>query len=712
MRFPGEQMRFLLLLLSIAALFSTAARPASAQPDWLQADEIIEASLIAERAVTTPGDSFNIGLYQVIPEGWHTYWRNPGDFGLPIELEWDVPDGVEIGEIHWPAPEELPLGDGAIMDYGYHDEVVLALPVRVAEDFSGDSLTFNVVAEWQVCEEVCVPETRELSLTVDVGPEPWNTEDAFWMIQAAIEAEPALADALSGVMQRFDDQLVLMLEGAFLDGEWRELTFFPFDGSLIAHAVEPQVQTDEQGRLNLTYEASFKMGPELSLPQSGLLAVERHLGGDFWEREVVEFRFDAGEVGIVPETPTLPAPEQAMDANLLTILVFAFLGGLILNLMPCVFPVLSIKVLKFVEVAHADAARVRSYGLLFLAGVVLSFVLLAGLLVGLREFGLPVAWGFQLQIPIVVAVLGLLFFTIGLNLLGVFEIGGSVQGLGAGLADDDGARGAFFTGVLAVVVAAPCVGPMAAGALGLALTQPAIVVLAVAAMMGVGLALPFVVLAFAPQLLRYLPKPGAWMVTFKQFLAFPMFASMVWLVWVLSIQAGSMGVLWFGLAVLAMSFGIWAVKQSSGVWKLIGAVGFAAMLFSVLVIARLPAATSTSTVAEHEQIWSADTVVEAQMAGRAVFVDVTAAWCVTCQVNKMRVLSDGDVQAAFNAANVVQMKADWTNRDDDITQLIYSHGQAGVPLYLFYPAGGGEAVVLPNILTEDVVLDAIRAATR
>ncbi len=677
----------------------------------MQAEEIIDASLIAERAATAPGDSFNIGLHQIIPDGWHTYWRNPGDFGLPIELDWDVPEGVEIGEIYWPAPEELPLGDGAIMDYGYHDEVVLALPVRVAENFSGESLTLNVVADWQVCEEVCVPETRELSLTIDVGPEPWNTEDAFWLIQAAIEAEPAVTDALSGVMQRFDDQIVLMLEGAFLDGEWRELTFFPFDGALIAHALEPRVQTDDQGRLNLTYEASFKMGPELSLPQSGLLAVERNLGGDFWEREVVEFQFGAGEVGIVPETPVLPVPEQAMDANMLTILVFAFLGGLILNLMPCVFPVLSIKVLKFVEVAHADAARVRSYGLLFLAGVVLSFVVLAGLLVGLREFGLPVAWGFQLQLPIVVAALGLLFFTIGLNLFGVFEIGGSVQGLGAGLADDDGAKGAFFTGVLAVVVAAPCVGPMAAGALGLALTQPAIVVLAVAAMMGVGLALPFVVLAFAPQLLRYLPKPGAWMVTFKQFLAFPMFASMVWLVWVLSIQAGSMGVLWFGIAVLALSFGIWAVKQSAGVWKLIGALGFAAMLASVLVIARLPAATSTSTVAEHEQVWSADTVVEAQMAGRAVFVDVTAAWCVTCQVNKMRVLSDGDVQAAFNAANVVQMKADWTNRDDDITQLIYSHGQAGVPLYLFYPAGGGEAVVLPNVLTETVVLDAIRAAT-
>lgn len=707
-------MRILPFLLTIMVLLASGTSATRAQSDWMQAEEIVEAQLIAERAATAPGDQFHIGLHQIIPDGWHTYWRNPGDFGLPLELQWDLPAGVEIGEVIWPAPEEMPLADGAIMDYGYHGEVVLAMPVTVSPDFQGETLTVNVVADWQVCEEVCVPETRELSLTMDVGAEPWNTEDAFWMIQAGLEAEPRATDQLSGTMKRFGDQLVLMLEGDYLAGEWRDLTFFPFDGSLIAHAVDPVEQWDEAGRLNLTYEASFKMAPQIQFPQTGLLAVERHRGGDFWEREVVEFQIAAGDVGIVPtapaETPVTEPP--AMDANLLTMLVFAFLGGLILNLMPCVFPVLSIKVLKFVEIAHKDAARVRSYGLLFLVGVVASFVVLAGLLVGLREFGLPVAWGFQLQLPIVVAILALLFFVIGLNLLGMFEVGTSVQGLGAGLADEDGAKGAFFTGVLAVVVAAPCVGPLAAGALGLALTQPVLVVLAVAAMMGVGLALPFVVLAFAPALLRYLPKPGAWMVTFKQFLAFPMFASMVWLLWVLSIQAGSLGVLWLGIAVLVLTFGIWALQRDALIWKLIGGLAMIAMLGSVLTIARLPAATSTSTVAEYERAWSAQAVSDAQMEGRAVFVDVTAAWCVTCQVNKMRVLSTQSVQAAFRDAGVVQMKADWTNRDDAITELIYSHGQAGVPLYLVYPAGGGEAQVLPSVLSEQIVFDAIEAATR
>ncbi|MEC9251195.1 MAG: protein-disulfide reductase DsbD domain-containing protein [Pseudomonadota bacterium] len=706
-------MRIPLFLLSIMVLLVSGTSATRAQADWMQADEIVEAQLIAERAATTPGDAFHIGLHQIIPEDWHTYWRNPGDFGLPLELQWDLPAGVEIGEVIWPAPEELPLADGAIMDYGYHDEVVLAMPVTLSPDFQDETLVLNVVADWQVCEEVCVPETRELSLTIDVGAEPWNTEEAFWMIQAALEAEPRAAENLSGTMQRFGDRLVLMLEGDHLDGEWRELTFFPFDGALIAHAVEPAQQWDEAGRLNLTYETSFKTAPQIAFPQTGLLSVERHSGGDLWERDVVEFQITGGDVGIVPATPAeASSPAPAVDANLVTMLVFAFLGGLILNLMPCVFPVLSIKVLKFVEIAHKDAARVRSYGVLFLIGVVASFVVLAGLLVGLREFGLPVAWGFQLQLPIVVAILALLFFVIGLNLLGVFEIGTSVQGLGAGLADGDGAKGAFFTGVLAVVVAAPCVGPLAAGALGLALTQPVLVVLAVAAMMGVGLALPFVVLAFAPALLRYLPKPGGWMVTFKQFLAFPMFASMVWLLWVLSIQAGSLGVLWLGIAVLALTFAIWALQRETMVWKIIGALAMLGMLGSVLTIARLPAATSTSTIAEYERAWSAQAVVDAQLEGRAVFVDVTAAWCVTCQVNKMRVLSGETVQAAFRDAGVVQMKADWTNRDDAITELIYSHGQAGVPLYLFYPAGGGDAQVLPSVLTEQIMFEAIEAATR
>ena len=339
-----------------------------------------------------------------------------------------------------------------------------------------------------------------------------------------------------------------------------------------------------------------------------------------------------------------------------------------------------------------------------------SFVLLAALLVGLREFGLPVGWGFQLQVPVVVASLAMLFFAIGLNLLGVFEIGTRLMGAGSGLADQPGKRGAFFTGVLAVVVAAPCVGPLAAGALGLALTQPAIVVLLVAAAMGLGLAAPFVVFAFAPSLLRVLPRPGQWMVIFKQLLAFPMFASVVWLGWVLSIQSGATGVLLLGIAMVLFGFAVWAHSVKGAAWSVLAAIAFAATIASVVGVSRLPAATATPVDGARYETWSEARVAELQAGGQAVFVDVTAAWCVTCQVNKVTVLNDRNVQEAFERLDVVEMRADWTNRDEAITQLIYSHGQAGVPLYLLYPANSGEPEVLPIVLTRSGLVEALEAA--
>ena len=334
-----------------------------------------------------------------------------------------------------------------------------------------------------------------------------------------------------------------------------------------------------EGRTVLVLAPGYAAQDRVESSRGGVVSYEVNQDGR-WVSRTIEVNPD-----LLVDDMTLDdtVADVTMPVNYIVILLLALGGGLILNLMPCVFPILSIKVLKFVQVAHSDAAKVRQQGLFFLAGVLVSFVGLAAILVGLREFGLPVGWGFQLQLPIVVAALAVLLFAIGLNLLGVFEIGTRLMGLGSGLAETPGARGAFFTGVLAVVVAAPCVGPLAAGALGLALTQPAIVVILVSAAMGLGLALPFVALCFAPGLLRLMPKPGAWMVTFRQFLAFPMFASALWLVWVLSIQSGSSGVLLVGGAMVALSFGVWALGQAGPVWKAIGALG----LIAALVLYRL-----------------------------------------------------------------------------------------------------------------------------
>ncbi len=695
----------------LSCLFALlGATPALAQPGWASGEPIIEAELVSDVTVAAPGERFHIGVHQIMPEGWHTYWRNPGDNGLPIEIDWTAPAGVEIGEIAWPAPIELPLSDD-IMDYGYKQEVTLPMPVQLDAGFAGDSLTLIADATWLVCEEICIPEERRLELTLAVGDAPVRDETGYWYIREALESVPMPDPAVSSELGQVSDRIVLALSGGDFDRpseEIRDLVFYPFKAGLIRHASSQDLQIVD-GRTVLVIGAGYAAEDRVQSSRGGVVSYEVNENGR-WQMRRVEVAPEVLDDAIALEDTVA---EAAVPVNYIVILLLALGGGLILNLMPCVFPILSIKVLKFVQVAHSDASKVRQQGLFFLAGVLVSFVGLAAILVGLREFGLPVGWGFQLQLPIVVAALAVLLFAIGLNLLGVFEIGTRLMGLGSGLAEAPGARGAFFTGVLAVVVAAPCVGPLAAGALGLALTQPAIVVILVSAAMGLGLALPFVALCFAPGLLRLMPKPGAWMVTFRQFLAFPMFASALWLVWVLSIQSGPAGVLLVGGSMIALAFGVWALGQMGPVWKAIGALGLILAVVCAGWVARIPDQASAPVgVSLAEEEWSPARVAELRAEGRAIFVDVTAAWCVTCQVNKIRVLNDPEVQAAFNEFDVTFLRADWTNRNETIARLIREHGQAGVPLYLLYPVGGGQAQVLPTVLTRDGLIASLDRATR
>ncbi|MAC38103.1 MAG: thiol:disulfide interchange protein [Maricaulis sp.] len=704
-------MRFVLFALILLGLNA----PADAQPAWASGEPIVEARLVSELSQAEPGRTFHIGLHQVMPEGWHTYWRNPGDNGLPVEIDWTAPAGVSIGGIVWPAPIELPLTD-EIMDYGYKGEVTLPMPVTIDPGFAGDSVTLIADATWLVCEDICIPEERTLELTVPVGEAAERDEAGYWTIRAALDAEPMLADDLDAQMGLTSGHVVLDLGGGDLvrDAvEWRNLRFFPYEAGLIRHAGPQEVQRDGE-RVLLVMEPGYAADDKLQSARGGVLSYEVNAGGR-WQRHAVAVSPEpASRTPAVAVANTGGADAGSLPPSLPWLFVLAFGGGLILNLMPCVFPILSIKVLKFVQVAHSDAGQVRQQGLFFLAGVLASFVGLAALLVGLREFGLPVGWGFQLQVPVVVAALALLLFAIGLNLLGAFEFGTRLMGLGSGLTEKPGWRGAFFTGVLAVVVAAPCVGPLAAGALGLALTQPTPVVLAVAAALGLGLAAPFVLFSFFPAMLRVLPRPGEWMVVFRQALAFPMFASVIWLLWVLSIQSGPTGVLLAGIAMVALGLAVWANRGNGAVWKSVAFVALAVSVASTVWVARIPeaAAQQTASGSERFEPWSQARVEELRAEGRAVFVDVTAAWCVTCQVNKLRVLHTEDIQAAFDRFDVAQLRADWTNRDETIAALIAEHGQAGVPLYLLYPAGGGPAQVLPTVLTKSGLEQALDRASR
>ncbi|WP_417470917.1 protein-disulfide reductase DsbD family protein [Maricaulis sp.] len=710
-------MRLLAGLATLFALLAGQTPGALAQPGWANNEPIVDASLVSDRAVVAPGESFHIGLRQVMPEGWHTYWRNPGDNGLPTEVRWDVPAGVSIGEIEWPAPEEMPLAE-TIMDYGYHGEVVLPFPVELDAGFAAGELVVTGHASWLVCEIICVPEERTLSLTLPVAAQSQRDADGYWYIQAALDAVPQPVEGLEARIGFGADAIVLELEGgdfAAAEPDWQDLTFFPHDGALIQHAAGQRSER-EAGLARLILAPGFNPQPQSGTLRGGVLRYTLGSGGGAREVSVeIQARPDPAmalaATAAGAGTGTVPAPSVPPVApGLIGLLLLAFGGGLILNLMPCVFPILSIKVLQFVEGAHDHPHRTRRHALFFLAGVILSFVALAAVLVGLREFGLPVGWGFQLQVPVVVAALTLLLFAIGLNLLGVFEIGTSLQGVGSGLSQQPGARGAFFTGVLAVIVAAPCVGPLAAGALGLALTQPAIIVLLVSAAMGAGLAAPFVLVSFVPALQAFMPKPGRWMEQFKQFLAFPMFASVIWLSWVLVIQSGSTGLLLLGIALLALSLAIWARKQKHLAWTVVAIIALLTGLAATLAIARLPAATNAPTLSGGEEAWSRERVAELRAEGRPVFIDVTAAWCVTCQVNKLGALSDPAVRDAFEQYGVVEMRADWTNRNDEIAALIAEHGQAGVPLYLVFPADGGPARVLPSVLTRDIVVTALAEA--
>lgn len=660
------------------------------------AEPMVEASLIADHEAVVPGQTFTAGLRLVMPEGWHTYWRNPGDSGEATQIVWELPDTVSAGEFTWPAPEVFPFGP--LANYGYAWDVVLPVELTVSENARPGPLPISGEARWLVCEEICVPECAQVSAFIEVGDEAVLDRRGAGLISRALEQAPQADEAVDAAIERAGDEVIITVTG--LDpAEIRNAGYFPYSPMVLDHAAEQTVTTETGGLAIRTAASGRGTGNESG---EGIIAFETRVDGR-WVHRAVEIDPRRGQLF---EVAGVAAPAPVSVGGLAWALVLALLGGLILNLMPCVFPVLSIKALGFVQRAHGHEAELRRHGLVFLAGVMTAFVGLALVLAFVKAAGGTVGWGFQLQSPLIVAILALVMLAIGLNLLGVFEVGTSLMGLGGKWADAEGDAGAFMTGLLAVVVAAPCIGPFAAGALGLALAQPGYFIVAVSAAMGLGLALPYLILSFFPSLLRFLPKPGAWMVRFKQFLAFPMMGAAVWLVWVLSFQAGSAGVLFVLIAALSLGFIVWALK-SPGLFGKVAAVAGALALAASLTAVSQAAAPS---IEQRAEAWSPARVAELRAEGTPIFVEFTAAWCVSCQVNKQVTLNSGAVREAFDRTGVVELVADWTNHDDTIAREIRSHGAAGVPLYVVYPANGGEPVVLPPVITSDMIVEALESA--
>ncbi|MDR3508228.1 MAG: protein-disulfide reductase DsbD family protein [Caulobacteraceae bacterium] len=718
--------RSLIIVLAgaLASLALTGAPQAQAQSPE---SRHVRAELIADSASIQPGGTIHVALRQTIAPGWHTYWRNPGDSGQATSVTWTLPEGWKTGELTWPTPRQL--RTGPLMDYGYEGVAILPQTLTAPSDAkAGQSVTLRAAAAFLVCKDVCVPEDAALTLTLPVSaaaPDPDAKGGAA--IAATLTAAPG-PGPLTAVMTTAGAVLKLSVTGAPVKGgDFPGAYFYPYDASVIDH---PQPQTIERGpgglTLTLAPGSAFKTSPAPTHLQGVL-----DLGGKAYEIDAKPGPVQPSAAGLGAVSAAAPSgggeAGGGPKGGLAVAIAFAFLGGLILNLMPCVFPVLSMKAVSLASHAHTPQAA-RLQGLAFLVGVVITFVGLAGLLIAVRAAGQAVGWGFQLQSPIVIAGLTLVMLGVALNLAGLFEIGAGVQSAAGGVQVESHGEtlGAFLTGVLAVAVAAPCTAPFMAPAIGFAFTQPPAIALSVFLALGLGMAAPFTLAAFAPPLLALLPRPGGWMGVFKQVMAFPMFATAAWLLWVFSQQVGPIGLagLLTGAVLVALAAWIYGRAQSAQIAGRGGAVGFLATAVLVLA-AGVTALTPTlnpdrvgaaPAAAEGEgltaEAFSPERLAELRAAGKPVFVNFTAAWCVTCQVNDKVALSSRKVAEAFKRGGIVYLKGDWTNRDAVIAKVLSDHGRAGVPLYLFYGAGGRDAAVLPQILTEGIVLDAADKAAR
>ena len=682
--------RFLLSALLFLSLTTSAL---GRQTETLDTGKVT-ASIISSLDRAAPGGTVWVALRTELDEGWHTYWRNPGDSGEPVQLTWLLPQGVDAGPIAWPVPYPIPTGP--IVNYGFEGAPLFPVELTIPETMqTGETLSLTLDFYYLVCADICIPEEGQLSLDLDIG-EP--VADALWgpQIEMAVLESPRRGN-IAGAAEVANDILTLTFAD-LPEGRVSEAYFFPFVQGVLGHSAAQNFRPGDNG-IALVTEPEFLWTNGIPDTIEGVL--KYNLDGAV-QSEVVTLAthsaLDIGESG-----------QAGTSMGLLAAAFGALLGGLILNLMPCVFPIISLKALSLAKSAHGDRLPARRGAWAYTLGVLLTFAVLAGVLIIFKAAGAQIGWGFQLQSPKVVGVLALLLFVIGLNLLGLFEIGSRLQGVGGGMASRGGLSGSFFTGVLAVIVATPCTAPFMAGAVGYALAQPALTTLIVFLALGFGFALPFLLLGYIPGLLAKLPKPGPWMETFRQVLAFPMFAAAIWLVWVLILQAGANGAGLLLIAMLLAGFAIWLRRRGSAILRglaLIMALG-ALVLPLTLSTGAVGGAAGVTTVSLEAEAWSPERVAELRAEGRPVFVDFTAAWCVTCKVNEQLVLKTERTRDLFERTNTAFLIADWTNKDAQIAAELERYGRAGVPLYLAYPKSHKDVIglVLPQNLSFGVLED-------
>lgn len=739
------------------------------------APQHVDANFVSEDKAAVKGSVFWVGIHQMIEPKWHTYWKNPGDSGLETRINWDLPEGVTAGEIVWPTPKPIPFN--GLMNFGYEGDVLLAVPLMIDEDVVGDRLDIKLDATWLVCKETCIPESQSFSKTVDLLPKGDTAAASVNAIlfEQARDNWPIAYDYPSFYRYNEQGDFILRLADFEQKGGLNHVYFYPYEWGVINYNV-PQSWSFEQGEgaFEDTKSLVLKVPSEHQFDGEavqGVLALEFDQMNVSYEIRALKDTQKDAQI-LASATKTKPSGSSDIrtaqpSLSLFMTALYAFIGGLILNLMPCVFPVLSMKALSLIGHQDQAASKRRISGLGYLAGVLTTFLAIGGVLIGLQAAGQGVGWGFQLQSPIFISVMIILFFLIAMNMAGFFEIGTRLMRFGGRFSVGEGFTGSFMTGLLAVIVATPCTAPFMASALGATLILPPIAALSVFAFLGLGLAFPYLLLTFVPHAARLMPKPGAWMESFRQFLAFPMLAAMLWLAFVLLGQAGGEAVIAvLGVGILALFF-FWLLGRSETMgtaakivfgnvailsfWVLIYSLNYidlssittwasliGATIIALILLWRLPvvsifywlvfvglasyllvvgfvmqgqtakqASLQTQSQTVDYIAYDADRLAQLRAEGKKVFVNMTADWCITCLANERAALSTEKVRDYFQENEIIYMKGDWTNYDEAITKFLNDHGRNGVPLYVYYSGDEAEAKILPQLLTPDLVTNSL-----